>query len=176
MLEKVEFLSQDVSNIIIYTNSTTLQTILKKKLKERFKIGRNLTKYASTGAELKEIKNETFTPPFGGGTWFLDIQADKISISDLGKQLNLISSAAKSVYWFTNYSQFKKVCDLDVVKKQGIFCFIMYAGKLYPEDITYIHNIMVPAEKKLPKNLLDYLKKTDIERYRALIEKLGLRK
>lgn len=159
MLEKVEFLSQDVSNIIIYTNSTTLQTILKKKLKERFKIGRNLTKYASTGAELKEIKNETFTPPFGGGTWFLDIQADKISISDLGKQLNLISSAAKSVYWFTNYSQFKKVCDLDVVKKQGIFCFIMYAGKLYPEDITYIHNIMVPAEKKLPKNLLDYLKK-----------------
>ena len=159
MLEKVDQLSLDVSNILIYTNSNVLQTLLKKQLKKRFNIGRNLTKYASKASELKEIKNETFTPPFGGGTWFLDIQADKINISDLGKHLNNVSKSAISVYWFTNYAQFKKVCDLEVVKRQGMFCFILYAGKLYPEDITYVHNIMLPEEKRLPKKLLDYLKK-----------------
>ena len=159
MLEKVDQLSLDIANIIIYTNSNSLQSFLKKRLKERFNIARNLTKYASKASELKEIKNETFTPPFGGGTWFLDIQADKLSLSDLGKSLNNVSNAAVCVYWFTNYAQFKKVCELEVVKRQGMYCFTMYTGKLYPEDITYMHEKMLPVEKRLPKKLLDYLKK-----------------
>ena len=132
MLEKVDQLSLDIANIIIYTNSNSLQSFLKKRLKERFNIARNLTKYASKASELKEIKNETFTPPFGGGTWFLDIQADKLSLSDLGKSLNNVSNAAVCVYWFTNYAQFKKVCELEVVIRQVMYSFTMYTGKLYP--------------------------------------------
>lgn len=159
MLEKVDLLSQDVANIIIYTNSDILQSILKKRIKERFKIARNLTKYADSGSTLKIAKNETFTPPFGGGTWLIDVQADKISISDLAKQINQVSMAAITVYWITNYSQYKKVCDLEVVKRQGVYCFQMYAGKLYPEDITYLQNIMLLPDKSISKELLNYLKK-----------------
>ena len=159
MLEKIDFLSQDVANLIIYTNSAILQNVLKKKIKEKFQIERNLTKYADTSATLKAVKNETFTPPFGGGTWLVDVQADKISVSDLAKQLNQVSIAAKNVYWVTNYSQYKKLCELEVVKRQGVYCFQMYTGKLYPEDITYLHNLMLKPEQRLSKQVLDYLKK-----------------
>lgn len=159
MLEKIDFLSLDTAAIIVYTNSAALQTMLKKRIKERFSIARNLTKYADSASTLKEVKNETFTPPFGGGTWLVDIQADKINVGELAKYLNGITSASVSVLWFTNYSQYKKMIDMDAVKKLGIYCFNLYAGKLYPEDITYVQNMMLPQEKHLPKKLVDYLKK-----------------
>lgn len=159
MLEKIDTLSLDVANLIIYTNSAILQTFLKKKIKEKFNIGRNHTKYADTGSELKVIKNETFTPPFDGGIWVVDVDTSKISISEIGKALNMVSTSAINVYWVTQYSQYKKICDLDVVKKQGIYCYQMYTGRLYPEDITYLHQQIVPDEYKLPKPLLDFLKK-----------------
>lgn len=159
MLEKIDFLSRDTAALIIYTNSAVLQTLLKKRIKERFEIAKNLTKYANTGATLKEARNETFTPPFGGGTWLVDIQADKINIGDIAKYLNNITNASVSIIWYNNYAQFKKVIELDAVKKLGIYCFTMYTGKLYPEDISYIQNMMLPEEKRLPKKLVDYLKK-----------------
>ncbi len=159
MLEKIDFLSRDTAALIIYTNSAVLQTLLKKKIKERFEIAKNLTKYANSGTTLKEARNDTFTPPFGGGTWLVDIQADKINVGELAKYLNGITSASISVLWFTNYSQYKKMIDMDAVKKLGIYCFNLYAGKLYPEDITYVQNMMLPQEKHLPKKLVDYLKK-----------------
>lgn len=159
MLERVEQLSTDISNIIIYTNSAILQNILKTKIRERFAIGKYMTKYADSGATLKQVKSETFMPPFGGGTWLVDVQSDKINIGDLAKQLNQVTTASITVYWTTNYLQFKKMCDLDVVKKQGVYCFTMYAGRLYPEDISYIHQNMLPEGSRLSKELLDYLKK-----------------
>ena len=86
MLEKIDFLSLDTAAIIVYTNSAALQTMLKKRIKERFSIARNLTKYADSASTLKEVKNDTFTPPFGGGTWLVDIQADSITYeSDYAK-------------------------------------------------------------------------------------------
>ena len=159
MLEKIDFLSLDTAAIIVYTNSAVLQTLLKKRIKERFSIARNLTKYADSAATLKQAKNETFTPPFGGGTWLVDIQSDKINVGELAKYLNGVTSASVSVLWFTSYSQYKKMLDMDAVKKLGVYCFNLYAGKLYPEDITYVQNMMLPEEKHLPKKLMDYLKK-----------------
>lgn len=170
MLEKIDMLSPDIANIIIYTNSAILQNVLKAKIKEKFSIAKNLTKYADSASTLKEVKNNTFVPPFGGGIWLVDVQADKISISDLAKQLNKVSSAAINVYWISNYSQYKKVCDLEVVKKQGIYCFQMYAGKLYPEDITYLQNLMLKPEQFLPKELLTYLKKNYVYDVEAVCE------
>ena len=131
----------------------------KKRIKERFEIARNLTKYADSASSLKEARNDTFTPPFGGGTWLVDIQADKINVGEIAKYLNNITSASISIIWVTNYTQYKKIIDLDAVKKLGIYCFTMYTGKLYPEDITYVHNMMLPEGKRMPKKLLDYLKK-----------------
>lgn len=159
MLEKIDFLSRDTAALIIYTNSAVLQTLLKKRIKERFEIARNLTKYADSASSLKEARNDTFTPPFGGGTWLVDIQADKINVGEIAKYLNNITSASISIIWVTNYTQYKKIIDLDAVKKLGIYCFTMYTGKLYPEDITYVHNMMLPEGKRMPKKLLDYLKK-----------------
>ena len=117
MLEKIDFLSLDTAAIIVYTNSAALQTMLKKRIKERFSIARNLTKYADSASTLKEVKNDTFTPPFGGGTWLVDIQADKINVGEIAKYLNNVTSASVSVIWITNYSQYKKIIDLDAVKK-----------------------------------------------------------
>ena len=159
MLEKIDFLSLDTAAIIVYTNSVVLQTLLKKKIKERFGIAKNVTRYADSAATLKEARNDTFTSPFGGGTWFVDIQADKINVGELAKYLNGVTSASISVLWYTNYSQYKKILDMDAVKKLGIYCFNLYAGKFYPEDITYFQNLMLPEEKRLPKNIMDYLKK-----------------
>ena len=159
MLERVEQLSIDVSNIIIYANSAILQNILKNKIRDRFAIGKYMTKYADSGSTLKQAKNETFMPPFGGGTWLVDVQCDKINLGDLVKHLNQITTGSLTVYWTSNYLQFKRLCESDVVKKQGIYCFTMYAGRLYPEDISYIHQNMLPEGSRLPKELLDYLKK-----------------
>lgn len=159
MLEKIDFLSRDVSAIIVYTNSVVLQTLIKRKIKERFEIGKNLTKYASSNASLKEACNETFTPPFGGGTWLVDIQADKIGVGEIAKYLNNITTASISILWFTNYSQYKKIIDLEAVKKLSRYCFCLYAGKLLPEDMSYIQNEMLPEEKRLPKKLMLYLQK-----------------
>ena len=86
MLEKIDFLSRDTAALIIYTNSAVLQTLLKKRIKERFEIGRNLTRYADSASSLREARNDTFTPPFGGGTWLVDIQADKINVGEIANQ------------------------------------------------------------------------------------------
>ena len=43
MIERIENLSVDISNIIILVDSAVLQTFVKKKLKETFEISRNMT-------------------------------------------------------------------------------------------------------------------------------------
>jgi len=159
MLEKIEQLSLDVSNIIIYTNSAILQNVLNKKIRERFKIEKNLTKYADSAATLKIAKNESFMPPFGGGIWLVDVKCDNIPIKEIAKAINNVSYGSVNVYWVKKYADYKKICDLDVVKKQGIFCFTMYTGRLGPDDIGYLHNAMLPEGKRLPEKLLSYLKK-----------------
>lgn len=175
MLEKLEQLSQEVSNIIIYTNSAQLQAILSRKIKDRFKIERSMTKYADNSASLKLAKSESLTPPFGGGMWCVDVQSDNIPIKDLTKALAQISYAAVNVYWVTKYAVYKKIIDLDVVQKQGVFCFTMYTGRLNPEDISYIHKEMLPKEKWLSKELLNYLKKNytyDVDSVCKLFDKI----
>ena len=87
MLEKIEQLSLDVSNIIIYTNSAILQNGLNKKIRERFKIEKNLTKYADSAATLKIAKSESFMPPFGGGIWLVDVKCDSIPIKEIAKAI-----------------------------------------------------------------------------------------
>lgn len=161
MLERIDNLSSDVVNLLIYTNSPILQNILKMKLKKNFGIGRYMTRHADNASTLKEVKNDTITPPFGGGTWFVDINADSIKVGDIGKQLGFVTNAAKNVYWFTNYKQYKSVCGLDIVKTQGVACFQLYTGKVYPEDISYIADIMLDeeAKKRVNKTVLNYLKK-----------------
>ena len=56
MLEKIDQLSSEVSNIIIYSRSAILQNLLTKKIKDRFKIEKYRTVYVDTAAELKEMK------------------------------------------------------------------------------------------------------------------------
>lgn len=159
MLERIDNLSADVVNLLIYTNSPILQNILKKKLKTNFGIGKYMTRHAENATTLKEVKNDTITPPFGGGTWFVDINADNLKVGDIGKQLGFVTNAAKNVYWFTNYKQYKAVCALDIVKTQGVGCFQLYAGKVYPEDISYIQELMLEKEKRVNSTVLNYLKK-----------------
>lgn len=159
MLEQIDQLTQSVSNIIIYSNSAILQNVLNKKLKEVYKIERYATKYANDSATLKVAKNETYTPPFSSDMWYVDINCDKIPIKELEKALNSVSFAAVNVYWVSNYATYKKLIDSEIVKKQGVFCCKLYTGRVAPEDISYIQNLMLPEEKRLPKRLLDYLKK-----------------
>ena len=59
--------------------------------------------------------------------------------------------------------------DVDRVAKQANGAVLMHYG-----DTTVL--CTATASEKPRRGLLAYLKKTDIERYRALIEKLGLRK
>lgn len=159
MLEQIESLSLDTCNMIILVKDARLQSFVSQKIKDHFNIGRNLTKYVNTGAELKQVKSETFVPPFGGGRWYVNVNADKIKIGEIGKALGQIYTSALTVYWVTNYVQFKKIISLDIVEKQGYFCKTMYLNKLYPEDITYFHNNYVPTENYLNREVLNYLKK-----------------
>lgn len=159
MLEKIDQLSSEVSNIIIYSRSAILQNLLTKKIKDRFKIEKYRTVYVDTAAELKAAKSDTMVEPFGGGMWYVTVNCDRIPFKDLEKALGNVTYAAVNVYWTENYSNFKKLCDMETVKRQGVFCFKLYTGRLAPEDILYIHNSMVKPEKRLSKDLLNFLKK-----------------
>ncbi len=158
MLERLEQLSPEVCNIIIYTNSAVLENVLKRKIKEIRGVQRHLVVSAESNAELNIAKKETLSIPFGGGEWFVDVQADKIQKSDIAKALSVVSDTSVTVYWFTNYMAFKNAISLDVVAKQGNYCFTLYAGKAYPEDVTYIKKEMLP-DTPIKAELLDYLKK-----------------
>ena len=79
-----------------------------------------MTRHADNASTLKEVKNDTITPPFGGGTWFVDINADSIKVGDIGKYLGYVTNAAKNVYWFTNYKQYKAVCGLDDILTSSV--------------------------------------------------------
>lgn len=159
MLEIINKLTHDTCNIIIYTNSPILQVVIKDTLKAVFNIDRNHTKSVSTTKDFKEAKDETMIPPFGGGIWMLDVNTEKIQVKDIKKQLGLVSNSSVTVYWTESYAIYKKLIDLEEVKKQGIFCRSFYFGKLEPQDVDYLHTRIVPEDRKLSKELLLYVKK-----------------
>ena len=175
MIERIENLSVDISNIIILVDSAVLQTFVKKKLKETFEISRNMTRYVDTAADLKKVKLDTLTPPFGGGRWFVDVDADKIKIKEIITALKTFNRSAVTVYWTANYATYKKLVDDAVVKEQSGYCFTLYLKKFYPEDITYLHKYLVPEDKYLSHDILLYLKKNytyDVDAVCSLFEKI----
>lgn len=159
MLEIINKLTEDTSSLIIYTNSPILQVVIKDTLKSVLKIEKNHTLSASTLKELKEAKEETMIPPFGGGLWFIDVNTEKIKPKDIKSQIKLVSNSSITVYWTDDYSNYKKLIELEEVKKQGVYCKTFYFGKLDTSDIDYLHTRIVPEGNKLSKELLNYVKK-----------------
>ena len=175
MIERIESLSVDISNIIVLVDSAVLQTFVKNKLKDSFEISRNMTRYVETAADLKKVKLDTLTPPFGGGRWFVDVNVDKIKVKEILNALKIFNRSAVTVYWTTNYATYRKLIDDAIVKEQSGYCYTLYLKKFYPEDITYLHNYLVPQEKYLSHEILLYLKKNytyDVDAVCALFEKI----
>lgn len=165
----------DISNIIVLVDSAVLQTFVKNKLKDSFEISRNMTRYVETAADLKKVKLDTLTPPFGGGRWFVDVNVDKIKVKEILNALKIFNRSAVTVYWTTNYATYRKLIDDAIVKEQSGYCYTLYLKKFYPEDITYLHNYLVPQEKYLSHEILLYLKKNytyDVDAVCALFEKI----
>lgn len=159
MLDKLDILQKDLMNLIVYTNSASLQSFMRSRIKERYQIPGHLIHSVDNSAELKSVKSNCINPPFGGGLWLIHVQADKIPLKEITKYIAQSNLSSITVYWLSNYKQFKTICDLKVLKELNQYSYTMYAGKLYAEDITYLHNHMLPEELRMKKDLLQYVKK-----------------
>lgn len=175
MLEIINKLTQETSNIIIYSNSPILQVVIKDTLKAVLQIERNHTLSVYTTKDFKDAKQETMIPPFGGGLWLLDVNTEKIQLKDIKSQIKTVSNSSVTVYWTESYAMFKRLTELEEVKKQGIYCRTFYFGRLETADIDYLHTRIVPDDKRLTKELLSYLKKNytyDVQNVCSLFMKL----
>ena len=179
MIERLDTLPYDVRNIILYTNSPELHSIVVDKIKQRFKIDRTLCNVVNNKGDFSEVRQSTFGAPFGGGLWFIDVDVDGLKLTDdanrkqvdtmgfrtvtvgeVAKAINGTNNAAITLYWTSKYSSFKKILDLDAVKRQGVYCTSLYLGRVESSDIDYLYKYMVSEEdNKLDSKLLKYVKK-----------------
>lgn len=179
MIERLDTLPYDVRNIILYTNSPELHTLVVDKVKKRFNIERSLCNVVTAKGEFSEVRQMTHGSPFGGGIWFIDVDIDGLNLTDdrnkkqvdtmgfkvvgigeIAKAINNTNNSAITLYWASKYSTFKKIIDLDAVKRQGMFCSQLYLGRVEGQDIDYIHEYMVENKaNRLDAKLLKYVKK-----------------
>lgn len=159
MIERIDNLSSEVLNIIIYTNNGMLKNVIKEKIKKRYGINPYVTHMVYSTKELKDTKLECQIPPFGGGIWLIDVDTSKIPMKEVEKSILLSTDANVTIYWIEKYADFKKLIDSETIKANKRACFNMYLGKLEPADIYFLHDIIVPTNKHLKRELLVYLEK-----------------
>lgn len=179
MLERLDTLSYDVRNIILYTNSPELHAIVVDKIKSRFNIDGTLSHVVNHRGEFSEVRLNTVGAPFGGGLWFIDVDVDglnltddankkqvdsmgfkTLSIGDVAKAINRTNNSAITLYWVSKYSSYKKIIDLDAVQRQGAYCCQLYLGRVEGNDINYIQEHIVKDKSfYLEPKLVSFVKK-----------------
>lgn len=158
MLEKIDLIPLDTMNLVIYVRSEVVKAIIKDTLKQRFDIPRNVHLVARTAKELKDIKHDTITQPFGGGKWFVEVETDEISIKEIKKAVISTYNTSLTIYWVSNYGLYKKIVDLAELKRQGVYSQVFYFGRLDSNDIYYLQmKIVQDKELYLKDNLMKYL-------------------
>ncbi len=162
MLRQLMDLNPNITNVVVYCNSPSLQYMVKKLLQNKAQCNSDTIYNIETAKELTMTLNSTLTSPFWGGKWFLDIDADKIGIGDLVKSFKTTSNYRLNVYWVTKYSVFKKIKELDVVKKNQVNVNFYYLGKLSYDGIMQLYGLYLGEEENelLNSSLLKYVAKT----------------
>lgn len=158
MLEKIDLISLDTMNVVIYVKSAVIKALIKDTLKEKFEIPRNVHLVARTDKELKDIKHDTMVEPFGGGRWFIEVETEEISLKEIRKAINSTFNTSLTIYWVDNYWMFRKIQELDDLKRQGVYSQVYYFGRLDENDIYYLQmKIVKDKESYLKDNMMKYL-------------------
>lgn len=159
MIEEIAKMSEEVQNILVYVKQPTLKMYIKERIKEHFAIKRGESRYIEDTDDMLDVYQETNIQPFGGGRWYIDIDGDSIDTREVGAYLVPRANTSISVYWFTEYGNYKRVAGLQEVGEGATHIVDMYMGRVNAYDIDFLYRKIVPSENPLKKEQMLYIKK-----------------
>lgn len=149
MIKQLANLSPNITNIVVYCDSPSLQFELLKLLQKGAGCNTDTIIKVENTKDLNEAKATVLTAPFWGGKWFIDVDADKLSVGDVVSSFRINSPYSLTVHWVTKYATYKKLKDLDVVKKNTVKVNFYYMGKLSYDCVLRLHDIYKIDDKPL---------------------------
>lgn len=160
MIKQLQSLNPNITNLVVYCDSSGLQYELLKLLQKVAECNSDTILNVSSSKELKDASVTILNAPFWGGKWFVDVDCEKLGLSDIVSSFRIDSPFALKVHWVTKYAMYKKLKDLDVVKKNKVNVSFYYMGKLSYDCIMRLHDMYkVGDEPLLDGNLLKYVAK-----------------
>lgn len=161
MIKQLQGLNPTITNIVVYCNSPSLQYELLKLLQGVAECNSDTILNVESTKDLNDAKATILTAPFWGGKWFIDVNCDKLSMSDIVSSFRAESPFSLKVHWVTKYAMYKKIKDLDVVKKNKVKVSFFYMGKLSYDGILRLHDMYKVNEDEplLNSKLLKFVAK-----------------
>lgn len=161
MIKQLQGLNPNITNLVVYCDSPSLQYELLKLLQKIADCNSDTILSVESAKDLNDAKATILTAPFWGGKWFIDVNCDKLSMSDIVSSFRTESPFSLKVHWVTKYAQYKKLKDLDVVKKNKVKVSFYYMGKLSYDGILRLHDMYKVSEDEplLDSKLLKFVAK-----------------
>lgn len=158
-LKRLDKLSNNVLNMVIHCPSPSLQYFIRGKIRDKIHTHRDYIVQIEKVADLKKAKIDSNIQPLLCDKWLIHVDAEKIGKKDVQASLERHSMNGVIIYWTSNYRTFKELEDLDVVKKQGVYCPVLSYSLLGETDVEYLHGEIIPERRKMQKELLNYVAK-----------------
>ena len=161
MIDELKKANQKALNMILYIDNDAMQYYARNIIKDRFNCSGDYIEDASTYKELHRHHLDMTSPPMVGDRWMLNVDTTKISKNDIIKELYCTPQHVITVYWVSKYALYKELINSDIVKKQGIFCYTNFFGRLTSSDIykLFAEVLETRHEKPISDKLIDYVAK-----------------
>lgn len=156
-IRRIEKISDNIMNMIIYVQSPSLEYHVKTILKDRLKVHRDFIVSADTAKSLNDAKLDSYVAPLLCDKWLIHVNADKLNKKELQDSLSKNTVHGITIYWTSKYMVYRQLIDSDQVKKQGVHCPVYSLSRLGYGDIKHLHNTMLPENKYMEQELLDYV-------------------
>lgn len=156
-LKKLEVLTDNILNMVIYVQSPSLAYFIKSKLRTRLNVHKDFVVNVDTAKGLQDAKLDSYIAPLLCDKWLIHVDADKLSKKELFTNLEKNTVHGITVYWTTKYMVFKQLTESKEVKTQSVHCPVFSFSRLSYGDIVHLHKEMVPENKRMNAELLDYV-------------------
>lgn len=159
--------------VLLQTPSELLEIFVEDRLKAFAKASSETSFKVDSKKSLKEVSSTVTVEPFGAEKWFVRIDLDKVSITDISK---IITENSTSIILCTvsSYQKFKKFKDIFAELDDFLSYYISYLKSL---DVDYIYETLVPKEYRLDDKLYTLAKKrysSDVDVMMKLIQGVSI--
>lgn len=139
--------------VLLQTSSTMLYFFLKDKIKSMFNCKGESIIYFEKKSDIKGVRAVIGLNPVFSEKWFVEIDMNKFDSKDVRK---IIKNSNTCVFFLTcsKYSIYKSLKE-EFKDSSDVYDF--YVNYLSRTDMTYLYDSIVPSDKRLSKQLFDYV-------------------